>query len=350
MPRWMRTLLPLALPLVVAGVVAADPVAGGGDPALPERLSATGLYGPGGELAPGVHPFSPQYPLWSDGADKRRWILLPAGATIDASDPDRWHFPVGTKLWKEFAWGGQKVETRLLWRATEERWLFATYAWAADQPDAILAPAHGLRGAHPLPGGRAHSLPSVADCHACHQSGPSVVLGFNAWQLSDDRDPLAPHAEALPAGAWTLRGLLDGGWLQPAAPSLRTVPPRIAGRDPVERAALGYLSANCGGCHNGLGPQARLGLELLHRVGGSGPPIALATAVDRSGKYKVPGVDPAECRVVAPGAPHASSVWHRMRSRSPASQMPPLGTVLVDSVAVELVGRWIAGLPLVAMP
>jgi hypothetical protein len=38
--------------------------------------------------------FAPQYPLWSDGATKRRWLSLPPESTIDASEPDAWKFPV----------------------------------------------------------------------------------------------------------------------------------------------------------------------------------------------------------------------------------------------------------------
>src|ERR1043165_6412078 len=55
--------------------------------------------------------FSPQYPLWSDGAHKRRWIYLPPGTAIDASRLDAWEFPIGTRLWKEFSLGGP-IETR----------------------------------------------------------------------------------------------------------------------------------------------------------------------------------------------------------------------------------------------
>ena len=73
-------------------------------------------------------PFAQQYPLWSDGADKRRWIYLPPGTTIDASNPESWNFPVGTKLWKEFSWGGQRVETRMLQRI-RTGWSYATYVW-----------------------------------------------------------------------------------------------------------------------------------------------------------------------------------------------------------------------------
>ena len=53
-------------------------------PHLPASLAETGLYADGqvGRIAPGVRAFSPQYPLWSDGAVKRRWIWLPPGTMI----------------------------------------------------------------------------------------------------------------------------------------------------------------------------------------------------------------------------------------------------------------------------
>ncbi len=76
-----------------------------------------------------------------DGAGKRRWIALPPGTAIDGSDPDGWIFPVGTRLWKEFAFD-RRVETRYLER-TSEGWRFATYLWLADVED---LPDHGLLG------------------------------------------------------------------------------------------------------------------------------------------------------------------------------------------------------------
>src|SRR5262245_22300573 len=91
-------------------------------PVAPQRLSQTGLYAGEGMLRidPRNRPFSPQYPLWTDGAAKRRWIRLPEGAAINATNLSRWEFPVGTKIWKEFAFDGHKVETRLLWRVSAE--------------------------------------------------------------------------------------------------------------------------------------------------------------------------------------------------------------------------------------
>src|SRR5436190_13983851 len=54
---------------------------------LPLRLSQTGLYSDARRLAVDERnrAYAPQYPLWTDGATKRRWFRLPHGQTIDAS-------------------------------------------------------------------------------------------------------------------------------------------------------------------------------------------------------------------------------------------------------------------------
>ena len=156
---------------------------------LPVDLHATGYY----ELA--REPFEPRYPLWTDGAAKRRWIHLPAGTKIDKHDPEAWIFPVGTRFWKEFRLE-RRVETRYSERLPDGSWRFATYLWNADGTRATLAPEDGAQV-----GG--FVVPSRADCVTCHD-GPAVpVLGYSAVQLQ----------AKLPAAA-------------------------------------GYLHGNCGHCHN----------------------------------------------------------------------------------------------------
>src|SRR5688572_24156197 len=110
---------PAALCLIVAALawsacLRADP--------LPLHLRDTGIDDPR-NLA-----FSPQYPLWSDGAHKRRWIQLPPGTAIDATRPDAWVFPPGTRLWKEFALE-RPIETRLIEQLADGSWRYATYVW-----------------------------------------------------------------------------------------------------------------------------------------------------------------------------------------------------------------------------
>ncbi|MGH9253051.1 MAG: hypothetical protein ACRD3C_00615, partial [Vicinamibacterales bacterium] len=247
-PRLLR--VGLAVGIVLGPLTAVqDPAASTGRPAPPRLLSETGLYAaPGDGLAidPQNRPFSPQYPLWSDGAGKARWVRLPAGATIDVRDVDRWAFPVGTRFWKEFTFGGRKVETRFLRKDGPASWTFASYAWNEAQTEAELAPADGVPNVADLAPGRRHSIPSVEDCRACHDSARTEILGFTALQLSTDRDPNAPHAERLAPEMVTLRTLMEERLLAPARPELVDVPPRIVARDARTRAVLGYLSTNCG--------------------------------------------------------------------------------------------------------
>src|SRR5690606_3440737 len=132
-------------------------------------------------------PFSPQYPLWSDGAAKARWVYLPPGTSIDWTVPGAKDIPVGTKFWKEFAFDCSKVETRFLWKTGPGEWTFASYVWNAEGTDARKAPDEGVPRVAAIAPGKDHSIPSTDECRACHDSGRTEILGFNALQLSPDR-------------------------------------------------------------------------------------------------------------------------------------------------------------------
>jgi cytochrome c553 len=310
----------------------------------PARLSETGLYEAG---RPGVvdrrnRAFAPQYPLWTDGAGKARWIGIPAGAVIDASNPTDWRFPIGTRLWKQFSFHGRKVETRLLWRATTTEWIAASYVWNDEQTDAVLAPPEGLPRAAEIAPGRWHAIPSRTDCLACHGTKPTTALGFNLLQLSTDRDPGALHAEPLMPGMVTLATLAGERLIAPAAAAWVTAPPRIVTSSPRTRTMLGYLAANCGSCHNANGEIAVLGPSLAFKdVMADGDAVA-ARLVGHPTKWQVPGLTDRQSALVNPAEPDRSAMLVRMRSRRPSSQMPPLGTVMKDEEAVAALAAWIA--------
>ena len=317
----------------------------------PVTLQGTGLYADFStlEVDPKHLAFSPQYPLWTDGATKRRWISLPAGTAIDGSDPDAWIFPVGTRLWKEFSFAGQRVETRYLERQTDGQWLYAAYAWTADGREAQLVSDRGRRGAYVFGGGRSHAIPSVNDCKACHQGGRTEVLGFSALQLSPDRDPGAPHAEPRPAAGVDLNILVESGLLVGLPQALGETPPRIVTESATERAALGYLHGNCGHCHNEQGPLKNVGLFLRHVVGVGIQPT-LGSTIGYRVKKPAPGQSPDAVLRIEPQHPERSALFQRASSRYPALQMPPLGTELVDTQAVALLERWIAEIDLNSQP
>jgi hypothetical protein len=313
---------------------------------LPDSLADTGLYADASMTAvrAGILSFSPQYPLWSDGATKRRWLYLPPGRSIDAAQPNAWEFPVGTRLWKEFSFG-HRVETRYIERLDDGSWRFATYVWNAAGSEARLAPALGI-AALPVtaaPGGR-YAIPSETDCRACHEGAPSPVLGFSALQLSPDRDPLAPHAE-LPGGDEVdLTTLVAGDVLRNLPQALIDTPPRIAAASPVTRAVLGYLHGNCGHCHadpalSGAAVPVDMVLAQDAADPASGDRV-LRALLDATSRYAPLG-RAARMPVVVSGDAQASVLPLRMRSRNPQVQMPPLGTAIPDAEGLALVERWI---------
>jgi mono/diheme cytochrome c family protein len=303
----MKALVAAALSLAALSAAAAP---------LPAALRDTGpfsLRSAGWEGA-GIVSFSPQYPLWSDGTTKRRWLYLPPETSIDASRPYAWDFPRGTKAWKEFRYGERRIETRYMERLADGSWRFAVYVWNEQGTQALLAPERGatLRVAQ-APGGR-YVVPSRNDCLACHE-GPEVpVLGFSLLQLSPDRDPLAPHAERASPEDADLRRLAATGKLRNLPDSFLAIPPRIAARTPVARAALGYLHGNCGHCHTDAGALQGVGLVLAQPGAGTGP--------------------------ADPGA-----ILRRLQAPNPLLRMPPLGVRVADAKGIALVESWIRTTP-----
>jgi hypothetical protein len=182
----------------------------------------------------------------------------------------------------------------------------------------------------------------VADCGACHGTTRPGPLGFNALQLSTDRDPNAIHGEPLSPGMLTLAVLNAAGLLSPARPELVAAPPRIRTTRDDARAILGYFTANCGHCHNSsgeIGPNA----PSLHYSDllGDGDDVLRRLAAHHT-DWQVPGQAAGESVMLDPAAPDRSAMLARMRSRRPSSQMPPLGTAMRDEEAVAAIQRWMA--------
>jgi len=334
----MKTLFVL-FALASAAAFAAPPVAA---PApLPQRLVDTGLYEPASRaVRADVVAFAPQYPLWSDGTRKRRWILLPPGSAIDASRVDAWEFPVGTRLWKEFGYG-RAIETRMIERLADGSWRFASYVWNEDGSDAVLAPEDGVVvTVADAPRGR-YAVPSRTDCLACHEGAAVPVLGFSALQLSPDRDPLAPHADAGSRSLVDLPILVARGVLRNLPGSVLASPPRIEAGSATARAALGYLHGNCGHCHNPAGALTGLELLLAQQAEADARSVerTLQSLLGHSSRFRPQGSD-ARQRIAAG---HGSSVLTlRMKSDNLLARMPPLGVQVVDTEGVALIERWIS--------
>jgi mono/diheme cytochrome c family protein len=172
------------------------------------------------------------------------------------------------------------------------------------------------------------------------------VLGFGALQLSSDRDPNVPHAEAPPARALDLAGLLARGGLQRWPALLNQAPPRIAAADANSRAALGYLHANCSHCHNDAGPLASMGMPMRQSVV---DPSASATRTwlslygetSRFRKERGDRDEQQQALRIAPGRVDDSTLLLRMMSPHAMSRMPPIGVSVIDAAGIQLIRQWI---------
>ncbi|HEY3819549.1 MAG TPA: hypothetical protein VGL81_20410 [Polyangiaceae bacterium] len=313
------------------GVVAEagpDPCADAGLP--PTSLACTGLYADLGtkQLAANAVAYTPATPLWSDNAQKARWIELPPGTTIDISNPDEWMFPVGTKLFKEFRIDSKRVETRMFQKSTPTFWVFATYAWNGDDSAATIS----YGGPVPVGDGGTWNIPSNDDCSDCHKGRQDRILGFEQVGLG------LPGAQGLTLAELAAQGLVTP---LPASTTL-TVGDDGTGLDGL---ALGWIHVNCGvTCHNSNPAAAGFGAGMLLRLHAAqldGTPPSAAWDVFKT-TVNVPctsGSVAGEPRIV-PGDPADSVVYQLMDERG-TLQMPPIGSVLVDVPDVAVVHAWI---------
>lgn len=280
-----------------------------------------------------MHPYAPQFKLWSDGAEKRRWVWLPPGSTIDTTDMNYWSFPAGTKLFKEFTRDGTRVETRLIEKQQSGTWYTVAYLWREDQMEADAVP-DGMMNAS----GTEHDVPNADGCWTCHSQQPDKALGFSAIQLSHDpEDPNDPNE-------YTLARLIEANLLSapPAAPIEFS-----DGWTDDEKATFGYMHANCGTCHNPMGSaNSTTGLDLFLKIDD------LAGTAQESSVYQgTVDVDIMKNDVtleatkrIDPGSLDNSAIYQRLSNKGEEWSMPPLGTEIVDPDGQQLLQDFIMGL------
>jgi glucose/arabinose dehydrogenase len=174
-------------------------------PGFPTRLSETGLFTSvkGHRTHPALIPYSVNAPLWSDGAEKERFLALPGLGQIDFTTAGGWNFPEGTVLVKTFALDREagnpasrrRIETRLLTRQ-QGQWYGYSYLWNDAQTDADLVPAAGADRAYEVadpkaPGSQRKQTwhyPSRAECMVCHSRAANFVLGPSLVQMNKVHD------------------------------------------------------------------------------------------------------------------------------------------------------------------
>jgi len=326
--------------IALAGAAAfanAPPVAGVNDSVVrdikfPRKLSDYGFFtdSAGQVPAANVTPYRLNTPLYSDGAEKLRFLYLPDGASAAANGGGLIDIPVGGALIKTFAFGEgadrRLIETRVMLHR-EDGWLALPYKWNDDQSEAKLAIA-GARVNITAPGGEdiSYRVPNKNQCKECHGLDGAVV-------------PIGPKARNLSHG-W-LETLAGQGLLDIVPAKADTMPmweDRSAKETPVDAAARAYLDVNCAHCHQPGATASNSGLDLRweqderRAIGINKRPVAAGRG------------SAGLMFDIVPGQPNRSILLHRMRNEEPGVAMPELGKATIDHEGVAIVERWIRGM------
>jgi uncharacterized repeat protein (TIGR03806 family) len=283
----------------------------------------------------GVTRYTLNTPLFSDYAEKFRYIWVPPGTKAKYTADGVFEFPMGTAIIKSFGFaadmrvpgeGVRMIETRVLLRRASG-WVAMPYVWNDDGTEAVLKRA-GKRvevswiHRDGQPRTISYAVPNANQCKGCHdKAGAMTPIGPKARNLNDGKQ----------LAAWQRAGILDH------APANAPAVPRFDDDSaPVAQRARAYLDINCGHCHNRAGPANTSGLWLdwtqpqdVNLGLGKRP-----TAAGRgSGNLEF---------AIAPGRPDQSYLITRMESLDPGIAMPELGRASVHSEGVALLRQWIA--------
>ncbi len=308
---------------------------GGGD--FPQTLSATGLFTNLANLTPtaGLQEYDVNAPLWSDGAQKRRWIGVPGQARITFTPTGAWVFPLGTVLVKHFeialaAGGVRRLETRVLIN-TDTGWQGYTYKWNGAQSDAdLLADSEtetitiaGAQGPEQLD----WFFPSRVDCMTCHTAAAGRILGTRTRQLNRDFDyPNATDNQLRSLNNIGLFATDIGDHTQYEA-----MPNPLDQGAPIAQRARAYLHANCALCHLPAGPTSvnidfRFGIPIAQTnlVG-----VAPTTGLGVPNTFRITALDRTTSQVF--------DLIGALDNR----RMPPLASHRIDAEGREVIGTWI---------
>lgn len=312
----------------------------------PKTLAGFAAFAGPGIAAPAkaLVPYDVLTPLFSDGALKFRQIALPEGEAAQWSDREAFRFPVGTAVFKTFAFPAdfrepdrniRLIETRVLLRQ-EKGWVAWPYRWNEAQTEATLAITGGKvpvefveRDGTPVR--FTYSIPNKNQCKGCHSvAGELVPIGLKARHLN--RDYPSDTGAGNQIAQWQQIGILDGVPSQPWPQVADWLDETI----PVDKRARAWLDINCAHCHRRDGPASNSGLYLdAHES----DPIVLGIGKRPVAAGKGGGGGTFD---IEPGKPDRSILWHRVASTEPGIMMPELGRSRADPAAVEMLRRWIA--------
>ncbi len=314
----------------------------------PDKLSEWNFFkGKLSDLSPSkdVVPYSLNTPLFTDYAEKSRFVRLPSGKYVNYQKEGVLNFPEGTAIVKTFYYsadfrnpGKNKniIESRVLIKE-QEGWKALSYVWNEDQTDAIREIAGDEKQVEfidqqGITQNIRYVIPNQNQCKGCHNSNDQLMpIGPSVSQLNGDLNYLTGKENQLKY--WNKHGMMQN------LPSFASIPKTAVWNDPLSgdlnARARAYLAINCAHCHRREGPAQTSGLYLtesetdITAIGINKPPVA---AGQGSGGRLVD---------IHAGDANASILWYRMQTNNPGERMPELGRSLAHQEGIALIKEWI---------
>ena len=320
---------------------------------FPQQLSDTGLFTSMETMAPeaGVVPYEVIVERWTDGAQAKRWVAIPASGTITLGrDSGPAVYPEGTVFVKHLTMPeadaskpSLPLETQIL-HYENKTWRPYSYVWNEEKTDAVLA---GTAGTDRLLQYTVHATDregidtdertwhvcAMNECRMCHNAGSGSVLGFVPNQLDLVR-PASGGERSNQLTQLAEKTIISGIWQSLGDHPGRLVDPFDERQDLNDR-ARSYLHGNCGSCHH-PGGSAIVSFYMRRELPFEDLRTNKGTGVGTFGLRNA--------KLIAPGDPYRSILLYRM-SKLGYARMPYIGSRLVDSRGVDLVEQWVRSLP-----
>jgi uncharacterized repeat protein (TIGR03806 family) len=279
--------------------------------------------------AEGIIPYALNTPLFSDYAEKLRFVKIPEGKTVDYNATD----------FRDVSKGRRLMETRLLIHE-EAGWKALEYVWNDEQTEATLEVAGDTKEvSYVYSDGKKrtqqYSIPNLNQCKGCHNREEKMTpIGPSVRQLNGDFTYQSGTENQLKY--WQKVGLLTN------LPDLKDCPKIATWNKPetgtLEERARAWLDINCAHCHNPKGPAMTSGLNLsIYETN----PTALG--FNKSPVAAGRGSGNRDYDIVK-GNPDKSILIYRMESTDPGIMMPEVGRKTTHKEGVELVRSWIKSL------
>lgn len=288
--------------------------------------------------------------LFTDYAEKDRFIFLPPNTSMKYNENSVFEFPVGTIITKTFSLFLQNpkdvkpkaIETRLLVKR-KSGWEAIEYVWDHSKAEAVLHLGGGVESYDIL----AHNeralkvdyvIPNRRQCSSCHVTDT----------INGSIQPIGPKAKFL---NWTFAANEDGSqenqlmyfarraYLSGLPKDIKQVPTvavwSLPESGPIEKRAQAYLEINCAHCHNPRGPAQNTGLYLMTELDPKSNSYGFCKRPVAAGL----GSGGRAFDINPEGAEH-SIVHYRMKNDHLEVKMPQLGRSVAHTEALKVIEDW----------